>query len=130
MDSQALEVAGAPSVLFLPIASQGPEPEQADPAVPDLAAGSAAAHLQHAQVSPDRQGDADRCPGGLAGPRRAGRAGAGLREGAELHGKPSCCGLGNGKASTHCLFVFCRVFYICGFLKKLYIKSMCLCFRL
>lgn len=67
LDDQALADAGPSSVLFLHILFQGPEPEQADSAVHDLAARPAAPHLQHTQVSSDRQGDVDRRHRGLVG---------------------------------------------------------------
>lgn len=67
LDDEALEGAGPSSALFLHILFQGPEPKQADSAVHDLAARPAAPHLQHTQVSSDRQGDVDRCHRGLVG---------------------------------------------------------------
>lgn len=51
--------AAGPCSGLLPVVLQGPQPEQADSAVSDFAARPAASHLQHTQVSPDRQGRSD-----------------------------------------------------------------------
>lgn len=122
LDDQALADAGPSSVLFLHILFQGPEPEQADSAVHDLAARPAAPHLQHTQVSSDRQGDVDRRHRGLVGAAQGQESQNRTERGGSAPRQAQLVWLRQWQSFNSVFFFsFGRVFFICEFKKILYI---------